>query len=90
MTIKLRLIALVSIALLSLFAVGALGLIQLRKLDASVAHITSGGNRRSGTGDPQRFDPDRSAGLRNFICHSRAKRRQQPDRCTGGEDRLDE
>lgn len=41
MTIKLRLIALVSIALLSLFAVGALGLIQLRKLDASVAHITS-------------------------------------------------
>lgn len=41
MTIKLRLIALVSIALLSLLAVGALGLIQLRKLDASVAHITS-------------------------------------------------
>ncbi len=41
MTIKLRLIVLVSIALLSLFAVGALGLIQLRKLDASVAHITS-------------------------------------------------
>lgn len=41
MTIKLRLIALVSIVLLSLFAVGALGLIQLRKLDASVAHITS-------------------------------------------------
>jgi len=41
MNIKLRLIALVSIALLSLFAVGALGLIQLRTLDESVARITT-------------------------------------------------
>ncbi|WP_434457978.1 methyl-accepting chemotaxis protein [Stutzerimonas urumqiensis] len=41
MTIKLRLAALVSIALLALFAVGGLGLYQLKQIDRAVAHVTA-------------------------------------------------
>jgi len=41
MTIKLRLLALVSIALLALFAVGGLGLYELKQIDRAVVRVTT-------------------------------------------------
>ena len=41
MTIKLRLVALVSIALLALFVIGGLGLYELKQIDRAVARVTT-------------------------------------------------